>query len=183
MEGVAMIFTPTAIEGAFLVDIEPRVDERGYFARMVCEKEFSAMGINPVFKQCNMQNNIQRGTLRGMHLQREPYAEEKLVRCTKGAIYDVIVDLRSASASYMRWFGADLSAENHRMIYIPKGVAHGYLSLTDDSEAFYMVTAFYAPECEWGVRYDDPAFGIAWPDIGTLILSDKDRSWALVGSV
>ena len=175
-----MIFSPTAIEGAFLVDIEPREDERGYFARVVCEKEFSALGINAEFKQCNMQRNVQRGTLRGMHLQREPNAEEKLVRCTKGAIYDVIVDLRPSSLTCNQWFGVELSAENHRMIYIPKGVGHGYLSMTDESEAFYMVTAFYAPGCEWGVRFDDPAFGIVWPDTGQLIISEKDRSWPLV---
>jgi len=178
-----MIFIPTPIAGAFIIDIEPRGDERGFFARVVCENEFRAVGINMAFKQCNMQHNKLRGTLRGMHLQREPFSEEKLVRCTRGAIFDVIVDLRSYSGTYMQWFSTELNEDNNRMLYIPKGISHGYLSLTDNSETFYMVTEFYAPEYEWGVRFDDPAFGIIWPDVGELIVSDKDRTWPLVSDI
>ena len=176
-----MIFTPAPIRGAFLIDIEPRRDERGFFARAVCENEFKLIGINSAFKQCNMQHNARKGTLRGMHIQREPHAEEKLVRCTRGAIFDVIVDLRPDSPTYKQWFGAELSVKNRRMLYVPKGAAHGYVTLSDDTEAFYMVTEFYAPECEWGVRFDDPAFGIAWPDVGQFTVSDKDRAWPLLG--
>ena len=175
-----MIITTTPIGGAFLIDPEPRRDERGFFARVACAREFGAAGINSAFKQCNMQYNVHRGTLRGMHIQSEPYAEEKLVRCTRGAIFDVIVDLRPESATYRQWFGAELSEENRRMLYVPKGAAHGYLALADGTEALYMVTEFYAPECEWGVRFDDPAFGIAWPEVGQFIVSDKDRAWPLV---
>ena len=183
VEGLGLIITPTLINGAYLIYIEPRQDERGFFARVVCENEFRAAGINATFKQCNMQRNIKAGTLRGMHLQREPHSEEKLVRCTRGAIYDVIIDMRPDSATYRQWYGAELSEENHRMLYVPKGAAHGYLSLSDDTETFYMVTEFYSPECEWGVRFDDPAFGIVWPDAGELIISDKDRAWPLVSAL
>jgi len=175
-----MIFSPTPIAGSYLVDIQPRGDERGFFARVVCENEFQVNGINATFKQCNMQHNIKSGTLRGMHIQREPYAEEKLVRCTRGAIYDVIVDLRPDSTTYLQWFGAELTEENRRMLYVPKGVAHGYLTLSDDVETFYMVTEFYAPDYEWGVRFNDPAFGIVWPDAGELTVSEKDCAWPLV---
>jgi len=175
-----MIFSPAPIAGAFLIDIEPRWDERGFFARVVCENEFSAIGINSAFKHCNMQYNKQKGTLRGMHIQREPYAEEKLIRCTRGAIYDVIVDLRPDSTTYKHWFGTELSGENRRMLYVPKGAAHGYLTLNDDVETFYMVTEVYAPEYEWGVRFDDPALRIDWPKTEALIISDKDKAWPLV---
>ena len=175
-----MNFTSIPVKGAFLLDIEPKKDNRGFFARVVCENEFRAIGINAAFKQCNMQHNLYKGTLRGMHLQHEPHAEEKLVRCTRGIIYDVIVDLRSTSQTYRQWFGVELSAENRRMLYIPKGIAHGYMTLTDDVETFYMVTAFYEPKYEWGVRFDDPAFGIVWPDVGALLVSEKDRTWPLV---
>ncbi len=175
-----MIFTATPIEGAFLVDPEPIRDDRGFFARVACEREFAAAGINSVFKQCNMQSNERKGTLRGMHIQSEPHAEEKLVRCTRGAIFDVIVDLRPESATYRRWFGAELTEKNRRMLYVPKGAAHGYVTLADGTETLYMVTEFYAPGCEWGVRFDDPAVGVAWPDAGPLIVSDKDRAWPLL---
>jgi dTDP-4-dehydrorhamnose 3,5-epimerase len=174
-----MIFTKTPIAGAYLVDIEPQSDARGFFARVTCEREFSEHGLNHAFKQCNMQRNEARGTLRGLHAQRPPRQEEKLVRCTQGAIYDVIADPRPDSPTYLRWFGAELSRENHRAVYVPRGVAHGYVTLTRDSETFYMVTEFYAPGAEFGIRYDDPAFGIAWPDAGPLTLSRKDREWPL----
>ena len=178
-----MIFTPTLIQGAFLVDIEPRSDERGFFARVVCENEFRSIGISTAFRQCNMQHNIQKGTLRGMHLQREPYAEEKLIRCTRGVIFDVIVDMRLDSTTYKQWFGVELSEENRRMLYVPKGIAHGYITMADNTETFYMVTEFYAPAYEWGVRFDDPAFNIDWPDVGTLTVSNKDRTWPMVSDI
>ena len=178
-----MTFSQASIEGAFLIGIEPKEDERGFFARVFCENEFFAAGINAMFKQCNMQHNVRKGTLRGMHLQCEPYAEEKLVRCTYGAIYDVIVDLRPNSRTYRQWFGTELNAENRRMLYVPKGVAHGYVTLSDGAETLYMVTEFYAPECEWGVRFDDPEFDIVWPDAGSLIVSEKDRAWPLMNSI
>jgi len=176
-----MIFTPVPIKGAFLIDIEPKEDDRGFFARLFCENEFRAAGINPVFKQCNMQHNAMKGTLRGLHLQFKPHAEEKLMQCTRGAVYDAIVDLRTHSLTYKQWFGVELNAENRRMIYIPKGVAHGYVTLTDNTETFYMVTEFYSPECEWGVRFNDPAFNIKWPDLGAFIISEKDRNWPMFG--
>jgi dTDP-4-dehydrorhamnose 3,5-epimerase len=172
-----MIFSKTPIEGAYTVDIEPRGDARGFFARVSCEREFSAHGLNHAFKQCNMQYNEKRGTLRGLHAQRPPAGEEKLVRCTRGAIFDVIADARSDSPTYLRWFGAELSRDNRRMMYVPKGVAHGYVTLTDGAETLYMVTEFYAPGAEFGIRYDDPAFGIAWPQVGELTVSEKDRGW------
>ena len=178
-----MIFLPTPVEGAYHIEIEPSRDDRGFFSRVTCEKEFHTVGINPLFKQCNMQFNKKAGTLRGMHLQHEPFAEEKLIRCTRGAIFDVIVDMREGSASYLKWFGMELSAENRTMLYIPKGVAHGYVTITDEAETFYMVTEFYAPEYEWGVRFDDPIIGIDWPDIKPLVISKKDRGWPLVVSI
>lgn len=178
LEGVGMIFTKTPIPGAFVVDIAPRQDERGFFSRVVCREEFTMAGLNADFVQCNMQHNIAANTLRGMHIQQAPHQEEKLVRCTRGAIFDVIVDLRPG-ACYGQWYGVELTADNHRMLYVPKGAAHGYVTLTPDTETFYMVTAAYAPGHEWGVRYDDPALAIAWP-AGPYVMSDKDREWPLL---
>ena len=175
-----MIFTSTPVTGAYLVDIEPKQDERGFFARVSCENEFNSACINSMFKQCNMQYNTRKGTLRGMHFQCGLYAEEKLIKCTRGAIYDVIVDITPDSPTYRQWFGAELNDQNRRMMYVPKNAAHGYLALTDASEVFYLVTQFYAPEYERGVRFDDPAFGIIWPDAGPLTMSEKDRSWPMV---
>ena len=175
-----MIFQATPIKGAYIVDIVPKRDERGFFARVACENEFNAVSLSSAFKQCNMQYNPRRSTLRGMHFQRGPYAEEKLVRCTKGAIYDVIADITPGSPTYRKWFGVELNEWNRRMIYVPKGIAHGYITLSDNTETFYMVTEFYVPEYECGIRFDDPAFGIVWPDVGTLIISDKDRMWPLL---
>lgn len=175
-----MIITTTPINQAFLIEIEPKSDERGFFARVACKNELEEAGISADFKQFNMQYNPCKGTLRGMHLQKPPYEENKLIRCTQGAIYDVIVDLREESSSYKQWFGVELSSKNRKMLYVPQGVAHGYLTLTDNVETFYMVTEFYAPDCERGVRYNDPAFGIVWPVIGDLIISSKDNSWPWV---
>jgi len=169
-----MIFTPTPLAGAFLVELEKRGDERGFFARAFCEREFAAQGLPTHFVQVNDSHSAQRGTLRGMHYQLAPKAETKLVRCIRGALYDVILDLRQGSPSFGQSFGAELSAANRRMLVVPKGFAHGFITLADDTEAFYFVDEFYAPELERGVRWDDPRFAIRWP-LAPAVLSDKDR--------
>ncbi|MGA2411731.1 MAG: dTDP-4-dehydrorhamnose 3,5-epimerase [Candidatus Binataceae bacterium] len=170
-----MKFTETELSGAYIINPELRSDERGFFARAFCEHEFRAHGINPAVAQCNLSFNRQWGTLRGMHNQREPHREAKLVRCTAGAIYDVIIDLRCSSPTFRRWISVELSSANHQMIYVPEGFAHGYLTLTDNAEIFYQVSEFYAPGSERGIRWDDPAFGIRWP-IQPRVISEKDRS-------
>jgi dTDP-4-dehydrorhamnose 3,5-epimerase len=175
-----MIFTQTELPGAYILDLEKRGDSRGFFARTWCQNELSAHGLNVNVVQANMSFSKTRGTLRGMHFQRAPYAETKLVRCTMGAIYDVIVDLRPDSPTFKRWIGVELSAQNHRMLYIPEGFGHGFQTLTDDVEVTYQVTAFYTPGAEGGVRYNDPAFGIEWP-LDVSEISDKDRAWADFG--
>jgi dTDP-4-dehydrorhamnose 3,5-epimerase len=172
-----MIFTPTELEGAWIVDLEPRGDERGFFARAWAEEEFAAHGLSTEVVQANIAFNRSRGTLRGMHFQHVPHAEVKLVRCTRGALYDVIVDLRRESPTHARWLGVELTAENRRMLYVPEGFAHGYQTLADDTEAYYQVSAAYAPQAEGGVRWDDPAFGIEWPDPEPPVMSEKDRAW------
>jgi dTDP-4-dehydrorhamnose 3,5-epimerase len=172
-----MIFSPTRLEGAYVIDLEPREDERGFFARAWCEREFGEHGLNPRLVQCNLSFNFRKGTLRGMHFQRPPHAEAKLVRCTRGAIYDVVIDLRPNSPTFKEWVGVDLTADNRRMLYVPEGLAHGYQTLVDDTETFYQVSEFYTPDAEAGVRWDDPAFGIEWPDPRGAFLSEKDRSW------
>lgn len=169
-----MIFTETPLPGAFVIDLEKRGDERGFFARAFCEKEFGQRQLATRFVQVNNSLSAQKGTLRGMHYQLAPKAETKLVRCIRGALYDVILDLRPGSATFGRSFGAELSAENRRMMYVPKGFAHGFLTLADDTEAFYFVDEFYGPEQERGVRWNDPKFAIQWP-IAPVVLSDKDR--------
>lgn len=170
-----MMFTETPLRGAFLVDLERRGDERGFFARAFCEREFAAQGLATRFVQVNDSLTAQRGTLRGMHYQLAPKAETKLVRCVRGALYDVVLDLRRDSPTFGRSFGAELTADNRRMMYVPKGFAHGFVTLTDDVEAIYLVDEFYAPEHERGIRWDDPRFGIAWP-IRPVVVSDKDRA-------
>jgi dTDP-4-dehydrorhamnose 3,5-epimerase len=170
-----MKFTATAVDSAYVVDLEKREDERGFFARAWCVEEFAAHGLYPSFVQGNVGRSSRRGTLRGLHYQIAPHQEAKLVRCTAGAIFDVLVDVRPESPTFGRWIGVELTADNHRMLYVPEGCAHGYQALADDSEAFYLSTEFYAPTAERGVRFDDPAFGIQWPVPVTLI-SDKDRN-------
>lgn len=170
-----MIFNPTPLDGAYTIDLEKRGDDRGFFARAFCEKEFAAKGLVSRFVQVNNSSSAQKGTLRGMHYQLSPKAEVKLVRCIRGALYDVILDLRKDSPTFGRHFGAELSAENRRMMYVPKGFAHGFITLSDDCEAFYFVDEFYAPDQERGVRWDDPKFDIAWPAKPT-VLSDKDKN-------
>lgn len=171
-----MIFTETPIPGAFLIDLEKRGDDRGFFARAFCEREFAQHGLVTHFCQVNNSLSAQKGTLRGMHYQLIPKAETKVVRCIRGALYDVILDLRPGSPTLGQSFGAELSAENRRMMYVPKGFAHGFITLADDTEAFYFVDEFYAPEAERGVRYNDPRFNLEWP-IEPVVLSDKDRNW------
>jgi dTDP-4-dehydrorhamnose 3,5-epimerase len=171
-----VIFRETALRGAWIVELEPREDERGFFARSWCEDEFAEHGLTTRIAQCNISWNARRGTLRGLHFQAEPHAEVKLVRCVRGAIYDVIVDLRPSSPSYKHWVGVELTAENRHTLYVPERFAHGFQTLVDDTELFYQVSEPHAPSAERGVRWDDPAFAIAWP-IPDPILSDKDRAW------
>lgn len=172
-----MLFTPTPLDGAFVVDLELRSDDRGFFARAFCAHEFEEHGLKPAIAQCNIAYNHKRGTMRGMHYQLPPVTETKLVRCFRGAIYDVIIDLRPESPSYMQHFGIELSADNRRALYIPEMFAHGYLTLTDDCELMYQVSEFYTPGYEAGVRYDDPAFKIEWP-VSIDVISEKDLLWA-----
>lgn len=171
-----MIFTKTALPGATIVDIERREDARGYFGRTYCEREFEANGLPTGMVQTNMSLTRRAGTLRGMHYQMAPNAEDKLVRCVQGAIWDAIVDIRPESPTYCQWIGVELSEANGRMLLVPKGFAHGFVTLTDDAAVTYQVSAFYSPQSERGARHDDPAFGIAWP-VPVIDMSDKDRSW------
>lgn len=171
-----MTFSPTPIPGAFLIEIEPHGDERGFFARTVCVEEFARHGLNGQFAQQSVSWNSRRGTLRGLHYQAAPWQEEKLVRVTRGAIFDVIVDLRPDSVAYGEWFGTELTAENHRQLYLPKGVAHGFQTLADETEVFYEMTIPYHAEAARGIRWDDAALGIAWP-VANPILSDRDRAF------
>ncbi len=168
-----MIFTETPLRGAYLIDLEKRGDDRGFFARAFCEREFAAHRLAAGFVQVNNSLSAQRGTLRGMHYQLAPKAETKLVRCIRGALYDVILDLRPGSATFGQSFGAELTAENRRMMYVPKGFAHGFITLAADTEAFYFVDESYAPQHERGVRWNDPRFQLRWP-IAPAVLSDKD---------
>ena len=171
-----MIFQETKIGGAYRIEPERKGDTRGFFARVWCEKEAEAHGLTTRMVQSNISFNEQKGTLRGMHYQAPPHEEAKLVRCTAGAIYDVIVDLRPESSTFTEWIGAELTADNHRMLYVPERCAHGYITLEDAAEVMYQVSAFYAPEAERGVRYDDSAFNIQWP-MPVQNISSKDKSW------
>jgi dTDP-4-dehydrorhamnose 3,5-epimerase len=171
-----MIFTETPLAGAYLIDLEKRGDERGFFARAFCEREFASHGLVTHFVQINNSLSAQQGTLRGMHYQLAPKAETKVVRCIRGALYDIILDVRDGSPTFGQSFGAELTAENRRMMYVPKGFAHGLFTLADDTEAFYLVDESYAPEYERGIRWDDPKFAIRWPTQPGVI-SDKDRNF------
>ena len=174
-----MKFTPANVRDAWIVDIEPRSDERGFFARTMCSDEFARHGLKSNFVQQNVSTSAERGTIRGMHYQLPPHSEVKLVRCVRGAILDVIIDLRSDSPTFMQHAAVELAAETYRMLYVPEGFAHGFQTLTDDIEVTYLVTAAYAPNAERGVRYNDPAFGIDWP-LPVSSISPKDASWPLV---
>jgi len=170
-------FTPTALPGAYVVELEPLRDERGFFARSWDAEEFRSHGLNAHLSQCSVSWNDKAGTLRGMHYQAAPHGEAKLVRCTRGAIYDVIVDLRPESGAYTRWFGVELSADNRTALYLPEGLAHGFQTLRDDSEVFYQISVPFHAESSRGVRWDDPAFGIQWPATPQRILSQRDRAY------
>lgn len=172
-----MIFHETKINGAFLVEIEPAEDERGFFARSWCQEEFKSRGLNPRLVQCNISFSHKKGTLRGLHYQTAPYEEVKLVRCTKGAIYDVIIDLRPQSPTFKQWLAVELTADKRKMLYIPEGFAHGFQTLVDETEVFYQMSEFYHPECAKGVRWDDPAFSIRWPDTAERIISAQDQNF------
>ncbi|MDJ0860375.1 MAG: dTDP-4-dehydrorhamnose 3,5-epimerase [Dinoroseobacter sp.] len=174
-----MIFSETPLPGAYLIELERRGDERGYFARTFCANEFASHGLSTSFVQANMSLSRDPGTLRGLHFQREPAQEAKLVRCVSGRLFDVIVDIRPESPTYLQNYSVELSAENGLALYVPKGFAHGFQTLEPDTVASYMADAFYTPEKEGGYRYDDPALGIDWPAKVTEI-SDKDLKWQLI---
>ena len=173
-----MQFHPTKIAGAFRVEPERMSDERGFFARTWCRREFAAAGLDPELVQCSLSFSPQRGTLRGMHYQKAPHGEVKLVRCTRGAVFDAIVDLRPDSPSYLAWDGCELSGENRTALYIPKGLAHGFLTLTGDSEVYYQMSQFFEASAASGVRWNDPAFGIAWPG-EPVVISPRDANYPL----
>lgn len=171
-----MRFTETKLKGAFILDLELREDARGFFARSFCQKEFEAHGLKPMVAQCNLSFNHKKGTMRGMHYQIPPAAETKLVRCTRGAIYDVIVDLRPDSPTYLQHVGVELTEHNRKQLYVPEMFAHGYLTLTEHAEVAYQVGEFYTPGYERGIRFDDPALKIEWP-VPIEVISDKDANW------
>ncbi len=171
-----MRVTETTLKGVFIVDLEPRQDSRGLFARTFCVREFEALGLRTAIAQCNLSVTYRRGTIRGMHYLAPPAAEAKLVRCVRGAIFDVVVDMHPDSASFASHISVELTAENRRALYVPEMVAHGFQTLTDDVEVIYQMSDFYAPECERGLRYDDPALNIQWP-LPVTEISDKDASW------
>jgi dTDP-4-dehydrorhamnose 3,5-epimerase len=177
-----MIFTETELPGAYVIDLERREDERGFFARTWCADEYAEHGLNTRLVQANMSWNPLKATVRGMHFQHEPHAEVKVIRVTRGAIYDVIIDLRPDSPTYKRWTGVDLNAENGRALYVPEGFAHGFQTLEPHSEVHYLVSEFYTPGAEGGVRWDDPAFAIEWPPADERVISEKDQSWPDFGS-
>jgi len=171
-----MIFSETPFDGAFIIELEKHQDQRGYFARTFCQREFEAKGLDTNLVQANNSLSLSKGTLRGMHYQKAPYAEAKLVRCISGACFDVMIDLRPDSKTYCQWFGLELTEKNRKMLYIPEGFAHGFQTLADNTELFYLVSQFYTPEAERGVRWNDLRFGISWPE-EKVLLSDKDLTW------
>ena len=171
-----MKFLPLELPGVFLIDPEPLADDRGFFARTWCSQEFADHGLVATIAQCSLSYNRRKGTLRGMHYQAPPHEEVKMVRCTAGAIYDVVIDLRPGSSTRGRWLGVDLSAANHHHLYVPAGFAHGFQTLADDTEVFYQISQFYHPESARGLRYDDPAFGIRWP-LSDITVSTRDLSF------
>ncbi|MEG4301604.1 dTDP-4-dehydrorhamnose 3,5-epimerase [Microcoleus sp. D3_18a_C4] len=175
-----MKFTETKLKGAYVIEVEPIADERGFFARSWCQKEFAEHGLNPNLVQCNISFNLKKGTLRGMHYQAKPYQEAKLVRCTMGAVYDVIIDLRSDSPMFKQWIGVELTADSRKMLYIPEGMAHGFQTLVDNTEVFYQMSEFYNSESATGLRWDDPEFKIKWLIKQDLVISEKDKFYPLV---
>lgn len=172
-----MRFHETQLKGAYIIELEKREDDRGFFARSWCTQEFKDQGLNSNLVQCNISFNRQRGTLRGMHYQAPPHEETKLVRCTRGAIFDVIIDIRPESPTFKQWVAFELAAENRKMLYIPEGMAHGFQTLEDKTEVFYQMSEFYHPQSARGVRWNDPAFEIDWPKAHQRMISDKDQSY------
>src|SRR5262245_20735946 len=172
-----MRFRETPLAGAFVIELDRREDERGFFARCWCRDEFAAHGLTAAWVQANVSFNRRAGTLRGLHYQADPHAEDKLVRCTLGAVHDVIVDLRPGSPTYARWAAVELSAASRRALYVPRGFAHGFQTLADDSELLYLMSEVYYPECARGVRWDDPALGIEWPECPGRVIAPRDRSF------
>jgi dTDP-4-dehydrorhamnose 3,5-epimerase len=177
-----VIFSETKLSGAFVIELERREDERGFFARAFCQHEFEEHGLKPVIAQANIGFNRKRGCVRGMHFQYPPAAETKTVRCTRGAVLDIIVDLRPESPTFLEHVEVELTADNHRAIYIPERFAHGYQTLADETETSYQVGEFYTPGVEGGLRYDDPALGLSWP-LPVSVISEKDAGWALFSEV
>lgn len=173
-----MKFTETPLKGAFVIDPENLEDERGFFARSFCIEEFKAHGLNPRVVQCNISFNRKKGTVRGMHYQAKPHEEVKLVRCTMGAIFDVIIDLRPKSATFRQWSGVELTAANRKALYVPEGFAHGFQTLQDNTEIFYQMSQAHNPRYNRGVRWDDPAFGVQWP-VAEITISEKDKGYGL----
>jgi len=184
-----MIFTENKLKGSYIIELEKHIDDRGFFARSWCQKEFEEHGLNPRLVQCNISFNSKKGTLRGMHYQAAPYEEAKLIRCVRGSIYDVIVDIRADSATYCQWIGIELSSPrfhlpsstsllpaDYRMLYVPEGFAHGFITLEDDTEVFYQMSEFYAAESARGVRWNDPVFNIQWPS-EVKVISDRDMTY------
>jgi dTDP-4-dehydrorhamnose 3,5-epimerase len=175
-----VIFYQTSLKDAYVLELEQIADERGFFARIWCEEELESHGLDGDLAQCSLSFNHNKGTLRGMHFQVPPHAETKLIRCTKGTIFDVIIDLRARSSTYMKWMGVELSADNRKMLYIPKGFAHGFQTLTDDSEVFYFISEAYRPEAARGVHWNDPVFRITWPEVSKRVISSKDQNWPMI---
>ncbi len=171
-----MLFHETKLPGAFEIHLEPHLDDRGFFARSWCQKEFEAHGLNPKLVQCNVSFNTRKGTLRGMHFQTQALAEAKVVRCTRGAIYDVVLDLRPSSPAYRNWIAVLLTATNRHMVYVPEGCGHGFLTLEDETEIFYQMSEFYDAESAHGVRWNDPAFRIEWPE-KVNVISQRDEAY------
>lgn len=172
-----MIFKETKLSGAFVIEVQRLEDDRGFFGRSFCRQEFIARGLNPDVAQCSISFNRKAGTLRGMHYQTAPHAEDKLISCTRGKLYDVIVDLRRESPTFKKWIALDLTGDNRLMLYVPKGCAHGFQTFEDNTEVFYQMSEFYHAESARGVRWNDPAFGIQWPAGVQVILSERDRNW------
>jgi dTDP-4-dehydrorhamnose 3,5-epimerase len=172
-----MKFLETKLKDAFVIELETFNDERGFFSLSWSQREFAALNLNSTVVECNISFNLKTGTLRGMHFQTEPNAQAKLVRCTRGAIYDVIIDLRQSSETFKHWFGTELTAENHIALYVPQGFAHGFQTLEDNSEVFYQMSSYYAPESASGVRWNDPAFNVQWPGAGERIINARDQNY------
>ncbi|WP_247335746.1 MULTISPECIES: dTDP-4-dehydrorhamnose 3,5-epimerase [unclassified Bradyrhizobium] len=180
--GIGVIITETELKGAYIIDIERREDSRGFFGRAFCQREFRTLGLNPVIAQANIASNTRRGTLRGMHFQFPPASETKLVRCTRGAILDIIVDLRPESPTYLQHVAVELNESSHRSLYVPERFAHGYQTLVDNTDTSYQVGQFYTPEAESGLMYNDPRLGLTWP-LPVSVISEKDQNFRLLNEV